>query len=83
MDKALKLACRHSTKILQYLIEHEGLSVSDVVCGKTPLQHALNFHGQKKPAADYLLSRGADITVQDKNGNLGKISIQVFQITDN
>ena len=48
------------------------MSVNEIICGKTPLQHALQCSSNgKKPVVDYLLTRGADVNAKDVNGNTG------------
>lgn len=48
------------------------MSVNEIICGKTPLQHALQCSShRKKPVVDYLLTRGADVNAKDVNSNTG------------
>lgn len=71
LDQCLAWACQRSClAIVKYLIEERGMSVNEIICGKTPLQHALQCSShRKKPVVDYFLTRGADVNAKDVNSN--------------
>eukprot|EP00029_Vermamoeba_vermiformis_P013696 TRINITY_DN8618_c0_g1_i1.p1 TRINITY_DN8618_c0_g1~~TRINITY_DN8618_c0_g1_i1.p1 ORF type:complete len:538 (+),score=47.46 TRINITY_DN8618_c0_g1_i1:36-1649(+) len=69
IEKALKLACKSNLRIVEYLLDDCGLSVNEIGCGRTPLQHALSLNSEEKPTVDFLISRGADINGKDVHGN--------------